>query len=190
MQMPHLEMHSVFGRIGMTTRNAQLEIQTAKADLTIEQPKAEMQIERTPAKIHIDQKEAWNNLNLKSAFVRIREAAEAGRQAVIEGIARRVDEGNELMAIEEGGNPIVEQARRDSLITMSYDTGHTPPFLAVKISVDPAQLHIDWQTHAPIIQSTPHAPEITYHPGQVNIYMEQYPSLTIQAVGGQVDRRV
>jgi len=190
MRMPHLEMHSVFGRIGMTTRNAQLEIQSAKADLSIEQPKAEMQIERTPAKIHIDQKEAWNNLNLKSAFVRIREAAEAGRQAVIDGIARRVNEGNELMAIEKGGNPIAEQARRDSLITMSYDTGHTPPFLAVKISADPAQLNIRWQTHAPIIQSTPHAPEMAYHPGQVNIYMEQYPSLTIQVVGGQVDRRV
>jgi len=175
----------------MTSLQAQLDIQSPKADLSIEQPKAELQIERTPSQISIDQTQAWNNLNLKSAFVRISDAADAGRQAVLEGIARRASEGDELMQIEnKGSNPIANQAAQDSEVQISYDTGSVPPFEAVKISGRPGQLNINWQTHQPVIQTTSHSPEMTFHPGQLNIYMDQYPSLSIDVVGGQVDTRV
>lgn len=180
MSIPHLTMHSTQGRIAIQSSRAELNIQSSHADQTIEQPKAELHIQKTPSKLSIDQTEAWNNLNLKSAFVRIRDAADAGHQAVMEGIARRVRQGDQLMHIENKGNPIASQAAENSQHQMSYDTGHVPPFEAVKIHYQPSELSINWETHAPIINAKSNPPVMTYHPGQVNINMAQYPSLSIQ----------
>jgi hypothetical protein len=185
--IPHLQMNSVQGRIGIQSSRAQIEIHSNHAEQSIQQPKAELHIDRTPSKLSIDQTQAWNNLNLKSVFVRIRDAATAGHQAAMEGIARRAEQGDELMKIENGGNPIVSQAVENSEHHGSYDTGSVPPFEAVKIHYQPSRVNIQWQTHAPIISAKQNHPTINYQPGQVNIYMDQYPSLSIKVVGGQIN---
>lgn len=187
-------MHQVFGRISIQTQKAALTIHQPKATQTIEQPKAEMTVERKPAQVRIDQTEAWHNLNLKSARVRIAEAADAGKQAVLEGIARRARDGNELLHIErnKGKNLIAKQAADHvvlSVIGTRYETGSTPPFQAVRYDVVPGSLKINWQTHKPIVRAEPQAPEYAFQPGQVTISMERYPSLDIQAVGLYVDEK-
>lgn len=178
----------------MNTQNASQEIRQPKADQSIQQPKAEMNVERQSAKVMIDQSAGWHNLDMKSAPVRIREAAQAGTQAVLDGISRRAREGNELLHIErnKGRNLIAKQAADHvdmAVIGTHYNTGSTPASQAVKYQVIPAQLNVSWKTHHPVIQSTPRAPEYTYHPGKVNIAMQQYPSLDIQAVGLYVDEK-
>ncbi|MCI1858733.1 MAG: DUF6470 family protein [Sporolactobacillus sp.] len=192
--MPHLEMHQVYGRITMRTQPASLAIRQPHAEQSIEQPKATLTIDRRPAQLTIDQSAAWHNLDLKSAIVRNRESAQAGRQTVLDGIARRAREGDELLHIEQkkGKNVLAQQAAARAAaayIGTTYDTGHTPPFLSVRYTIDPGYLHVDWQRHNPQIQSTTHAPEYTYYPGDVQIKMAQYPSLDIRAVGLFVDEK-
>ncbi|WP_077614003.1 DUF6470 family protein [Caenibacillus caldisaponilyticus] len=187
MDLPHLVMHSVMGRIGIRTQRASLDPTFGHSEMSIRQPKAEMTIQRTQGKVMIDQTEAWHNLDLKSAIVRNREAAEAGREAVLEGIARRAEQGDELMRIEKPGNPIVKQAIENSERHGTYDTGHVPPALAVKINGQPGTLDIRWQTHRPEIEVTTVPPRFDYRPGSVTIYMIQYPALTIDVVGGKID---
>ncbi|MDF2909278.1 MAG: hypothetical protein K0Q56_158 [Sporolactobacillus laevolacticus] len=194
MTFPHLEMHQVFGKIAMSTQNAVQTMRQPKADQSIQQPKAEMTIERQPAKVAIDQSAGWHNLDLKSARVRIAEAAEAGKQAVLDGISRHAQEADELLHIErnKGKNLFAKQAANNvdlAVIGTHYNTGSTPASEAVSYEVTPAQLQISWQTHAPIIEAGVRAPELTYQPGQVNVSMQQYPSLDIQAVGIYVDEK-
>lgn len=191
---PHLEMHQVFARIAVNTRNARLDIRQPHAELTVRQPKAEMNVERTPAKIRIDQTDAWHNLDLKSAIVRNAEAAAAGRQAVLDGIARRSREGEVLLHIEKNkGKNLIAKIAADnvplSVIGTDYNTGNIPPFQAVKIDATPARLDMTWKQHRPEIQTTPHPPQYTYRPGEVDISMQQYPELHIQAVGLFVDEK-
>jgi len=178
------------GKIHVQSTPPGLEIQQHPADQSIEQPKAELTISKTPSKLMIDQKEAWNNLDLKSAFVRIKEAAQDGRQAVLEGIARHAEEGDDLLHIERGGNAIKDHAIKNSTPEHTYDTGHIPPFLAVKESYMPSRLKVDWQTKKPIVDVKSHAP--TFHPerGHVDITMEHYPSVTLSVVGGQMNEVV
>ena len=187
MHLPSLLIHSTMGKIHVQSTPPGLEIQQHPADQTIEQPKAELTISKTSSQLLIDQKEAWNNLDLKSAFVRIREAAENGHQAVLAGIARRAEEGDDLLHIERGGNVIKDHAIRNAHRDYTYDTGHTPPFLAVKESYTPSRLKIDWQTKKPIVDVKSHAP--TFHPerGHVDITMEHYPSVTLSVAGNQVN---
>ncbi|MFC4618549.1 DUF6470 family protein [Camelliibacillus cellulosilyticus] len=190
MNMPHLIIHSQPAKIAMKTTPARLDPQFGKTDVSIEQPPAEMKIRRTPSKLTIDQTEAWNNLDLKSAFVRIQEAAGYGRQAVLDGIARRARQGEALIHIESKGNPIADQAKENSVHEIHYDTGHVPPFLAVKSHYDPGSVTIDWQTHAPIYQTKVTPPTGTYYPGHVDISVSQFPSVTIDVASSYVDQRI
>lgn len=192
--LPHVEMQQVFGRISVSTQNASQTIRQPKSEQSIQQPKAELTIDHQQAFVEIDQSAAWHNLDLKSARVRIAEAADAGKQAVLDGIARHAEEGDTLLHIERnrGKNLFAQQAAANVPMTdigTKYDTGSTPPFQAVSYDVTPARLEVNWQTHAPTIQATTHAPEYTYQPGQVNISMAQYPSLDIQAAGIFIDEK-
>ena len=65
MQIPRLIMHSVQGKIGLTTTPASLKMEQPQADLEIEQPSAEMEISVTPGKLTIDQTQAWEELDRK-----------------------------------------------------------------------------------------------------------------------------
>ncbi|MFT8319206.1 MAG: DUF6470 family protein [Sporolactobacillus sp.] len=192
--LPHLEMHQVFGQIAVQTQNAEEAIRQPQAELSIQQPKAEMTIERQPAQLQIDQSEAWHNLDLKSARVRIAEAAEAGSNAVLEGIARRAEEGDELLKLgpNKGKNMFAQFAAdhvNDAVIGTHYNTGSTPASEAVRLSATPGSLTINWRTHQPEIQPTVHAPEYRYQPGRVNVTMSRYPSLEMHAVGIFVDQK-
>lgn len=192
--LPHVEMRQVFGRISISTQNATQTIRQPKAEQSIQQPKADMTIDREPAHVQIDQSAGWHNLDLKSARVRIAEAADAGKQAVLEGIARHSQEGDELLHIErsKGRNLFAKQAADNvnaAVIGTHYSTGNTPASQAVTYDVTPATLQVNWQTHSPLIQATVNAPEYSDQPGQVNISMEHYPSLDIQAVGIFIDEK-
>ncbi|MCO7124995.1 DUF6470 family protein [Sporolactobacillus shoreicorticis] len=192
--LPHVEMRQVFGRISVSTQNATQTIRQPKAGQSIQQPKAEMTIDRESAHVQIDQSAGWHNLDLKSARIRIAEAADAGKQAVLEGIARHSQEGDELLHIErnKGRNLFAKQAAdrvNAAVIGTRYSTGDTPASQAVSYDVIPATLQVNWRTQAPIIQATINAPEYSYQPGRVNISMEQYPSLDIWPVGIFIDEK-
>ncbi|WP_010631878.1 DUF6470 family protein [Sporolactobacillus vineae] len=191
---PHLEMHQVFGRIAIRTNNASQEIRQPRAGLTIRQAPAQMTVHSTPATVAIDQSAAWHNLDLKSPRVRIAEAARAGQQAVLDGIARRSTEGRELLHIEKnkGVNLFARQAKEHmaaAVIGTRYSTGDTPASQSVTYQVTPAQFAISWETHDPEIRSAGQPPEYVYHPGSVAVSMQQYPGLEMQAVGLYVDQR-
>lgn len=192
--LPHLEMHQVYGKIAINQQNAKQDIRQPKAEQTIRQPQAEMKVERRPASVSIDQTEAWHNLDLKSAFTRIADATQTAKQDLLEGIARHAQQGDELLHLERhhGSNLIAEQAGENAALAVvgtHYDTGSTPAYQSVKYNVDPGALNISWESHAPDIEVTTHAPEVAYVPGGVNVSMQQYPSLTIEAVGIFVDEK-
>ena len=50
---------------------------------------------------------------MKSVFRRSAENAQFGKQSVMEGIARRAQEGQQLVQIENGGNAIAEIAKQN-----------------------------------------------------------------------------
>ncbi len=180
MDIPQIRMQSTFGKIEINTQNAQLTIEQPPADLSIEQPKAEMTIEHTPSRLTIDQTKARADIDLKSIRQRIEEAAQYGSQSVNEGIARRAQEGEELMKIENGGKPLAEQAKRHGYLPEhELGLGFVPSYGSVQVDYEPGSLNINWTVNKPIINSQPHKPIMQYYPGKVDFGMKQYPSLNI-----------
>jgi Family of unknown function (DUF6470) len=190
MNFPQLRMESTFGQIALTTKNPIQEIEQRPAEITITQQKAEMNIQRTPGKLTIDQTQAWEDMDLKHIFRRIEEAAQNGYQDCLAGMTRRSQEGDDLMRIENGGNPIAEHAKINSESPIfEFNIGFIPSHFSVKTNYQPGTLNIDWKTDKPEIDVKINKPRHDYTPGVIRGEMKQWPSLKIEVIGLDIDEK-
>lgn len=176
-----IKIQSTPAKIGLTTRQATNSIKQPKAEMSIEQPNAQLNISVTPSRLSIDQSKAWRDMDLKNIFERTREFAENGYQDFLEGLARMAQQGDELMKIENKGNPIASQAKENSkskVFEFNYGTLPKTPF-RVELDYKPAKVNIEWKQNEPIINVTQRNPEYAYNPGGVDIYLRQLNSLSI-----------
>lgn len=180
MELPQIRLESTYAKIEINTKKDHLQIEQPPADLSIQQPKAEMQIDKVPSKLTIDQTKARADVDLKSVFRRTEEAAQQGRQDWLDGIARRIQEGEGLMKIENSGNPIVEQAKEHRLLPEhEFGIGWIPSAGSVQINYDPGKVDVNWKVNKPLIHSQINNPIIHYTPGNVEVSMKQHQSLKI-----------
>ncbi|QHN50999.1 hypothetical protein EPB69_15650 [Geobacillus stearothermophilus] len=184
MRVPQLKMEATYAKLAISSERARLDItQQPPAEMTIEQPPADMRIASIPARLTIDQTEAWAAVNNKHVFRLIEDAAADGRQAVLDFIERAAIQGDELMRIEHGGDPLVEQAEANSEgPPLELGIALVPPPFSVKVDYEPGRLTIDWNTYTPRINVKAHAPIIRYQQGAVKIDLAQRPSLHINVV--------
>ena len=177
--LPQIRLQSTPAKIDIHIQRGSLEMEQKPADLEIEQPKAEMTMERRPPQLTIDQTKAREDVGYKSVARATEDAAIEGEQAVLEGIARRGQERQELLQIQNGGNAIASIAKNNSQHTKQFGIGWIPSPNSVKISYDPGELDISIEPKKPIINSKINKPEITFTPSKVDIQMAQYPSLEV-----------
>ncbi len=176
-------MQSQMAKIQIQQTPARQEIRQPKADLSIQQPAAQMTMKTTPSKLMIDQTKAWEDMNLMHIFKRNDRYAQEGLAAVKEGMARRAQQGTALMKIENGGNPIITQAKTNSEEPLkSLGLTFIPSAFSVKTSYQPSQLDISVKANEPIIEAKSNKPEISYIPGKVETGLKQLPSLEIDFV--------
>ncbi|MCM3598492.1 DUF6470 family protein [Metabacillus idriensis] len=189
MNIPQIRLESRFAKLGLETFNATLAIQQPKADLSIQQPKAELSIQTTPGKLTIDQTKAREDVDLKHISKRIAEAADQGRQDVLAGIARRIQQGDEQMRIENGGRPLTAQAKKNSEREIKqFNIGFIPSHFSVKLDYQPAEVKIDVQRNAPIIESKTHKPILDYQAGEVKVELAERNQLKIDFVS--IDKKI
>ncbi|MBA2175563.1 hypothetical protein H0266_11725 [Halobacillus locisalis] len=176
---PKLQVSTTQGRIGITKKDAVLHLKQQKADQQIQQPKADLQIRQRSGKLSIDQTKAWDNLKFQSGSEIVSEAAQLGRQDWLEGVARVSREGDELMRIENKGDPIASQAKRNAVWDFDYKPGGRPVNELVDISYQANPADIEVKRNDPIIDSTPRYPQLTYQKGNVDISLAQKPDVQI-----------
>ncbi len=187
MQIPQIRMQSTSAKIEISSTPAQQTIQQPKAVQHIEQPQAEMSIETIPGQLSIDQTAAWESMDIKHIFRRIEESAQRGYSAVLSGMARTASEGDELMAIENGGSAIASQASRNSaLMNYDYNIGFVPPPFSVKINYMPGKASIYAQAKQPIIQTEVQKPIIDYRAGEVRTNLRQQASLQMDVINTEI----
>lgn len=180
MIFPQIRLESTRGQIGLQINQPVQEIQQPQADLSIEQPAAEMTIDRRPSKLTIDQTRAREDVDLKSIRRRIEEAADRGKQDLLDGIARVSSQGDQLMRVEDGGNAIPDIAEANGLPPFyEFNIGFIPSAGSVEIGYDPGDVNIQWQTHKPNIQVNINKPIHHYTPGTTTVSMKQYPNVKV-----------
>ncbi|WP_163970548.1 DUF6470 family protein [Oceanobacillus halotolerans] len=183
MQFPQIRMQSQMAQIAIKQTGGVQTIRQPQAEQTIQQPKADISMKTRPSKLTIDQTKAWEDMGLMHISKRIETFANEGKQGLKEGIARKVRQGDELMKIENGGNPLARQAAEnghDGMKSLGID--FIPSHFSVKTTYEPSEVDITVNPNPPIIQATPNKPIMEYQPGSVETSMKQYPSLEIDVV--------
>lgn len=185
MKFPSIQMHAQMAKIDIHQTKGKQEMTQPKADLSIKQPQADIAMHTSPSHLTIDQTQAFEEMNVMSIFRRNDLFAEDGLRAVQAGIARKAVEGRQLMEIEHRGEPLIEQAIKNSgQATKDLGITFIPSPFAVKVAYTPSQLHINAQKHQPVIEAKAHQPQHRYIPGQVDITMKQHQALDIDVVTG------
>jgi Family of unknown function (DUF6470) len=190
MDFPQLRMQSIKGVLGLSITKAIQQIQQPQADMTIKQRSAELDIETTPGKLTIDQTQAWEDMNLMHIFKRIDEFARNGYQDWLSYLAKASSQGDQLMRIENKGNPLISQAKHNSENPiLDYNVGFIPSAFSVKMNYRPAKVNINWKIHQPDINVRINRPRHYYKPGEVKGEMKQMPSLHIEVIGLNIDQK-
>ncbi|CQR46399.1 hypothetical protein BN1058_00657 [Paraliobacillus sp. PM-2] len=192
MRFPQIRLQSQAAQLAIKQTAAQQTIRQPKAEQTIQQPKAKLNIETKPSKLTIDQSEAWADLGFKSVRRVTAEAFQQGKEAAMEATARRIRQGEEMMKIENGGNPIASQAIENGFDQMKrFNIGWIPSSGSVKVNYRPAEVVIDIQAQKPIIETKTKDPMTTYEPGKVDVTLAQknnlqidFDALTYRGIGG------
>jgi Family of unknown function (DUF6470) len=190
MNFPQLRMQSTNGVLGLTSTKSVQQIEQPQADMTIKQRSAELDIETTPGKLSIDQTKAWEDMNLMHIFKRIDDFARNGYQDWLSYLAKASSQGDQLMRIENNGNPLISQAKHNSETPiLDYNVGFIPSAFSVKMNYRPAKVNIDWKIHQPEINVRINKPRHYYKPGEVKGEMTQMPSIHIEVIGLNIDQK-
>jgi hypothetical protein len=190
MQLPQIRLQSTFARLGLNIEKPVQEIQQPNADMSSHQQPAEMEIEHTPSKLEMDSYEARADLDLKSVRRRIEDAAQDGYQAVLDGMARMSQQGDEMMNVQNNKDAIADIAHENSTQPVyDFNVVFLPRPGSFKISYDPGSLKINWTIHKPEIEVKPQKPIVNYTPGKVSSYIDTWNSLKIDYTGITIDQK-
>lgn len=183
MRIPQIQIQTTKAQLGINVSKPVQRIQQTQTDLHIRQPNAVVSMQTTDSTLRIDSSQARRDLGLFGPLESGRMNAQKGKQGVIAGIARRAQEGERMMRIENKGQPIQSIASTKVGRPMkSLGIKFVPSVNSVKISYTPSKLDINVQTHAPQINATVNKPINEYTPGKVSGYMMQYPSIEIDVI--------
>ena len=184
-----IQIESVKAQIYVKTTNAKITIESPPAYYEMNTKQAKILIQKEPLQIRIDQSQCFNESGLMNNEAQREDNKNRGDQAVLEGIARMVSEGNQMAMIENGVNMISEIAYNGTFDIREYDLG-TMPKSKPQIDFTGGELDIKVDDGYVQINTKPNMPRIDYEAGSVETAMSQQPSISIRYVGENIDKSV
>lgn len=183
MNVPQLRIEQTNVQIGLNVRQPVQEMKQPQADISIKQPEADMNYNKRPARLTIDQTKALADVGIKSLGMVVREAAQKGYGTWSQGLSRVARDGDEMMRIEQGGDPMPRQAKRNGEPpAKEFNVGWIPSHFSVDIDYDPGDLEIQVKVNKPIIDVQPNKPMHHYTPGSTDVFITQEPTIDIRFV--------
>lgn len=179
MKIPSIQIHIQHIKIGMETVPHRFTFDQPRGIQEIRQPRPEQSIEQPRGDLRIDQSKAMDALGYTHYLTLTDRIVSEARRIFLEGIARTAEQGDRLAAIHQGGNPIAD-------IAWEEYNHEAPMNLLGEARYDNVDIH--YTARPPEIGVTLRPPEHDYTPvrphyeftrGQLNIYVEQYPSVMI-----------
>lgn len=181
MRIPQIQIQTTNAQIGLTIPEPQQQIEQPPADMQIRQPAAELTIQTTEGQLQIDQTQARADLGFYSLPDLARNAAQKGKEMILQGIARRAREGEQLGDIARGNNALtsIAASKNENMQQKQLGIKFIPSYGAVKLNYIPAEVEINVQRNDPQIDVTINKPVHRYTPGKVSVDLLQEPSIQI-----------
>lgn len=141
--------------------------------LDIKEPELKMDIKEP--KININQDQCFNESGLKNNDAFLADMISRSQSAHMEGLAHRVDEGNQMMAIENGGDVFAQNAINNAWERFYNEFGLvTMPKSRPEISVDRGNIEYDFiPGEVTVLNDVFEIDKGTYQPWKIEYYMKQ-----------------
>ncbi|MDD3269963.1 MAG: DUF6470 family protein [Syntrophomonadaceae bacterium] len=171
-----------------------LNIQKPQVKLSITPPKenvsysmAEVRVSSSDPKVWVDMTQVWADIGLKDIKQFSSYTVSLGRSVSMEGIARRVQEGRSLAAIDEGGTVagVVKsrvRAEAECPFTIAFIPEHAP-----EITPEVENLEIEAQPGGVSLSCEQGGVENDAPWAKVDMYLLQKPYFDIKWVGSHYD---
>lgn len=182
---PLLEIHTVPISIEFKTTPAQLTRTSATADLEISRERNGLQIKSRPIKLNIDTFESRSSY-MPTVKQSIDQMAEKSINIAYQATARFAQEGNMLLDITTGADPLGDIIRSRSMgqskdFTIGFvpnapaNISWTPGDMQIRYEMD--KLNFDWKTNQGDFEFTP---------ASIEFNIKQYPKVVIDYVGDPI----
>jgi hypothetical protein len=178
--VPRISIQTQRGLIGVESELGRYEIERHPPDVRVKTTPPVMTARNRPGELRIDQTLTRNALDGGRPEAFWQRLYAQYREIALRNLEKMVVEGNRIGDLTAGGNPIAEIAWNDFV--------EGPPDLQVYGEARPDNTKIEYIPNDPDVQVEPggvkievqiHRPDIRYHRGYVQVYMVQYPSVTI-----------
>ena len=171
-------------RMDYTTNNAKLNLQTTRPLVQMETTSAVLEMTQPRGELTIDQYPCRYSIGLKNNGDFARDNVELGKQAVMNGIARIVQEGTQLARIESKSDAFADIAANSSFsefpgLTLAHIEAPDIHYQANPVQFNPIAGKINFTVQ-------PSAVHGDYQPGSVDIRVTQYPSIQFSTVDVKV----
>ncbi|MDQ7096261.1 DUF6470 family protein [Desulfosporosinus sp. PR] len=166
-------------------RNAQLNLHTVKPFLQMENTPATLEMRQPHGELTIDSEPCRYSIGIKNNSEFARDNAEYGRETVQKTIARIMEEGDKLAAIQNKSNAFADIAAAHSAhtelprVTLAYIALPNITYQAQPVQFNPIDGKINYNLEPGQVQGD-------YQPGSVDIRVTQYPSVEISTVDVKV----
>lgn len=186
----NIRITQTWAQIGINTQNARLEMRNnGKLDFIVKHTEPKVQIDSTLPKVHIDQSKAFADEGLKGIADFMQEAVDLGKKNAMEYTARKAQQGDTYAKIENKGKPILDAIKEELTNFVDYNVVAMPQH-APEIYVEEGETNIQaiegqvetFFNYTPI--------ESTFIPPEIEIYMKQKGSVSIEYVGNNVDTKI
>ncbi|MEC0241416.1 DUF6470 family protein [Paenibacillus dokdonensis] len=184
---PILQIRQTPALIGIDADLGQYSIRQPKADVSMTTTPSELEIHQYQPELHVDQTMARSAFT-GGNFIDMNARIYSGIQDLyLQGIARRVEEGNRAAAIHIPGNTIADIYGEDWQ-PVPFPEFRTPASMDnVDIRIDTRPPDIQFRKATTDMQVEVRRPEIEYTRGKLDIYMKQYAS--VQYIPPELDTR-
>jgi hypothetical protein len=179
MLIPQIRFSQQPARLGIDADLGKQDIKQLRAEyeMKMERPKVEL---HTPnGELFIDSSKAWDALGLGGNLESMLRIYTNAKQVAIDGVTRRVQEGNRMAAIHTHENAIKEIAKNPPR-GLGLDTLGEASFLNVREQYIAHPVEVNYTPGSVNINTRPSPPQIEYNRGKLEIYMDKWPSITFE----------
>ncbi|MEK4228426.1 DUF6470 family protein [Solibacillus sp. FSL H8-0538] len=187
MRLPQIQITTNDLKMNYEIQDATQKIRQPKAEQTIEQPAATLEINTTNGKLSIDSSQARRDIGMIGPLESTKNFAQKGTQVNLEGIAKRVREGRQMMlgAGKGQGRATIQNIAKQNHGPKRpgpYNIKFVPSIGSVKIDYTPGTTNIDIEANSPKIDTKVNKPIHDYTGGKVTGTMVQRPTISIDVL--------
>lgn len=184
MTYPLIEIKSVPIEIEMRVTDAKLEYSRATVDMEITRNEGGLSIRSKPIRVNLDTFEARNSVTPTLA-TRMRNNAQAGKQAAYEATATYARQGQLLLQAKIGEEMVTKFAAEAQTRNMKTNVGIAfLPTQGADISWDKGELNIRYEMDKVNFDWRSQQGNFEFTPGDIQFEVKQQPDVVIKYVGG------